>query len=274
MKILYSTDLHGDRRRYERMFDISKSQGVDIAINGGDLFPKAGNLFRQNEFIARFLKGYFSRFEEENIYYLCYPGNDDLRIFDKLFEDICSRFQYIIYLAQKKINIGEYEFVGMNWVVDYPFQLKDRCRKDTDNYIFKEQYGQGVLSTEKGFKNIDWFTHAKSLPTIKDELNNLPLPKDFNKAVYVIHMPPANLGLDQCRSGVRVGSTAIYDFLKEKQPLFSLHGHIHESPEMSGTWMTTLYNTVCIQPGQSHGFDYVIIDLKNMQWERFSEGNK
>ena len=240
MKILYSTDLHGDRTKYDRMFDISKSQGVDIAINGGDLFPKTGNLFRQNEFITIFLKDYFTRFEKEKIYYLCYPGNDDLIIFDKLFEDICSRFQHVINLAQKKIGIDGYEFIGMNWVVDYPFQLKDRCRKDTDNYVFKEQYGQGVLSTEKGYKKIDWFKYAETLPTIEDELKNLPLPNAFNKTIYIIHMPPANMGLDQCRSGVRVGSTAVFDFLKQKQPLFSLHGHIHESPEVSGRLMVAL----------------------------------
>ncbi len=53
MRILYATDLHGDRRKYERMFNISKSQGIDITINGGDMFPKRGNLFRQNEFIEK-----------------------------------------------------------------------------------------------------------------------------------------------------------------------------------------------------------------------------
>ncbi|MFH1415374.1 MAG: metallophosphoesterase [Elusimicrobiota bacterium] len=271
MKLLYSTDLHGDRRKYERIFEISKAQGVDIAINGGDLFPKTGNLFRQNEFITGFLEKYFARFEEEKIYYLCYPGNDDLKIFDKLFEDTGSRFEYIVPLAQKKISIGEYEFIGMNWVVDYPFRLKDRCRKDTDNYIFQEQLGPGVLSTEEGYKNIDWFTYAGTLPTIEDELKGLPLPEDFNKAIYIFHMPPANLGLDQCRSGEKVGSAAIYDFLKKNQPLFSLHGHIHESPEMSGKWMAKIGDTVCIQPGQRHGFDYVVIDLKNVKYERFTE---
>lgn len=274
MKILYSTDLHGDQQKYERMFEISKSLGVDVVINGGDLFPKTGDLFKQNAFITGFLEKYFARFEEEKIYYLCYPGNDDLKIFDKLVEDTCARFHYIIFLAQKKINIGEYGFIGMNWVVDYPFQLKDRCRKDTNDYIFKEQYGQGVLSGESGFKYIDWFIYADSLPTIEDELNNLPFPEDFNKAIYIIHMPPANLGLDQCQIGEKVGSIAIYNFLKKNQPLFSLHGHIHESPEVSGKWMAMLGNTVCIQPGQSYGFVYVIIDLKNMKYERFNEENK
>ncbi len=271
MKILYATDLHGDRRKYERMFDISKSHGVDIAINGGDMFPKTGNLFRQNEFIKRFLGKYFKCFEEAGIYYLCYPGNDDLMIFDDMFENLCSGFQYIINLAQKRTRIGTYEFIGMNWVVDYPFRLKDRCRKDTEMYVFGEQYGPGVLSSETGYRDIDWFKHAESLPTIEDELKNLPLPDDFSKAIYIIHMPLANLGLDQCRNGARVGSTAIFEFLKEKQPLCSLHGHIHESPEESGRWLSELYNTVCIQPGQSPGFTYAIIDLESMKADRYAE---
>lgn len=271
MKILFSTDLHGDTWKYRRMLEISKSLKVDVTINGGDMFPKTGDLFRQDEFIEGFLKEYFACFEAEKIYYLCYPANDDLKIFDKLFEKVSSKFSYIIYLAQRKFEVDGYEFIGMNLVVDYPFQLKDRCRKDTKDYIFGMQLGPGVLSAEKGFKHIDWFAYANSLPTCEDELNNLVCPQNFRKAIYIIHMPPANLGIDQCRSGENVGSIAVYNFLKKNQPLFSLHGHIHESPEVSKKWMALLGKTVCIQPGQDPGFVYVVIDLRSMEFKRFNE---
>ncbi|MFW9896438.1 MAG: phosphoesterase, partial [Candidatus Thorarchaeota archaeon] len=52
----------------------------------------------------------------------------------------------------------------------------------------------------------------------------------------------------------------------------SLHGHIHESPNVSGKWCSKLGKTISIQPGQSQqGEDfliYVLIDLETMKIER------
>jgi Icc-related predicted phosphoesterase len=91
------------------------------------------------------------------------------------------------------------------------------------------------------------------------------------RSIYVVHMPPSDLGLDHCSDGQQVGSKAIYDFLLEHQPALSLHGHIHESPEISGRWHARLGDTLCIQPGQLAPFTYVTIDLSTMQVDRHSE---
>jgi len=52
---------------------------------------------------------------------------------------------------------------------------------------------------------------------------------------------------------------------------FSLHGHIHESPDVTGKWCRKLGNTICIQPGQLNGFTYVSIDLSSMKFNRVVE---
>jgi len=83
-------------------------------------------------------------------------------------------------------------------------------------------------------------------------------------------MPPSRLGLDVCANSSEVGSKAIYNFLERNQPLLSLHGHIHESPETSGRWHAKLGDTLCIQPGQLTPFTYVTIDLQTMELERHS----
>jgi len=124
---------------------------------------------------------------------------------DKQFEDTCNKYSFVVYLAQRKFEVGGYEFIGMNWVVDYPFRLKDRCRMDTDDYSFQEQFGTGLLSTPDGWQEIDdWFTCAKMLPTIEEELDLLVRPVDMAKSVYVLHMPPYRLGLDKCSYGAEV----------------------------------------------------------------------
>lgn len=44
----------------------------------------------------------------------------------------------------------------------------------------------------------------------------------------------------------------------------SLHGHIHESPEMSGIWKATIGKTICIQPRQLNPLTYVVINTEIM----------
>ena len=271
MKILYVTDLHGIKWKFNRILDEARSRKIGIVINGGDLLPKHGNFFKhQPKFIRNYLNNYLAEFNQEKIYYLSYLGNDDLMIFDELYEEICDKYPYIIPIAQRKFELNGYEFIGMNWVADYPFALKDRCRKDTNEYKFQNQLGKGVLSRKNEFKEIeDWFSYAGTLPTIEDEMEILIKPSDFKKSIYIIHMPPANLGLDECGSGPSVGSIAIYNFFERYQPLLSLHGHIHESPEISGKWSSKIGKTICLQPGQLHKLSFVVIQLPEMKYERF-----
>lgn len=272
MRLLFVTDLHGCTWKYDRLYQTAQRHGVGIVLNGGDLLPKEGNSFQQDRFITGYLQRHFQQFDQAKIHYLCYLGNDDLKIFDPLFEATCQQYQHIHHIAQRMITLNDLAFIGMNWVVDYPFRLKDRCRKDTDDYIFQTQFGTGLLSTANGWKELDdWFAYANALPTIADELKNLPQPVDMQRSVYMIHMPPANLGLDVCGHGGKVGSIAIYDFLQEHQPRLALHGHIHESPEVSGAWKAKIGNTACIQPGQMKKFTYVVIDFATNHVERYTE---
>jgi len=272
MKVLFVTDLHGSQWKYDRLFQTSQAFQADMVLNGGDLLPKCGDPFAQDEFITNFLDGHFAQFNAAGIYYLCYLGNDDLRIFLDLFEATCNKYPFVVNLAQRKFEIGDFEFIGMNWVTDYPFRLKDWCRMDTKDYVFQEQLGTGLLSTPSGWQELDdWFSYARTLPTIEDELKQLVRPQDMAKSVYVIHMPPAKLGLDKCGHGPEVGSESVYNFLRKNQPRLSLHGHIHESPEASGRWWAKLGNTVCIQPGQLTPFTYVTIDLHTMKFDRHTD---
>lgn len=88
---------------------------------------------------------------------------------------------------------------------------------------------------------------------------------DPRRAVFMIHVPPYDSGLDTApildenlRPTVSagdvlrgpVGSTAVRRLIEERQPILSIHGHIHESggERKIGT-------TVCVNPGSeaNHG---------------------
>ena len=271
MRILYFTDLHGDQSKYNMIRSLVEKQDVQIIINGGDMLPKHNNLFLdQRKFIEGFLDKHFDSFNGKGIYYLNCLGNDDLRVHDELFEEVCTKYPFVTNLAQKRIEISGFEFIGMNWVCDYPFRLKDRCRIDGMNFVFPHQFGKGLLSTNNGYEEIEnWTTFALTLPSIEEELNRLQSCDNPRKTIYVMHMPPRNQGLDTCYSGEEVGSKSVLEFIEKVQPLYTLHGHIHESPEVAGRWFNQIRDTVCIQPGQTRFFPHVVIDLEKHSFELF-----
>ncbi len=277
MKIIYVTDLHGDRRKYDSILDAAIRHGAGAVVSGGDIYPKDVELVRQGEFVEEFLDAHLGRYDRAGIRYLCMPGNDDLAAFDPLFDRVCAAHPKAESIAGRKVALGGCEFIGFNLVVDYPFRLKDRCRVDDERFAFGMQLGTALVSRGRWPESVglaeldDWFAYAKSLPSIKRELARLPEPRDPARAVYVIHMPPSGLGLDVCSDGSAVGSRAVREFLLERQPLLSPHGHIHESPRVTGKWKARLGRTWCVQPGQLTKLAYVVIDLETMALERIEE---
>ncbi len=268
--LLYVTDLHGQRWKYDLTFSLAREIGADLVINGGDISPSGRRHEDQGRFYREFLDPYFGRFQAEGIRYFLVSGNDDLGILDPLLDRICANHPLVSHLSRRMDSVEGYSFVGMNLVTDYPFRLKDRARRDAEGYVFGPQLGPGLLSTPDGFREIpDWPAYAATLPTIDEELAALPAPPDPGRAVYILHGPPSGLGLDVVRGGAAVGSPATRAFLERSQPLLSLHGHIHESPDESGTWHAKIGRTVCLQPGQSpSGLTVVVCRLDPLTFER------
>lgn len=275
MRILFVTDLHGNSAKYRRVFDVAIRHGVAAVVNGGDMLTLDGDLHgSQKDFIEGFLSPYFAGYEKAGICHLGFLGNDDLKIHDDFFDETCRKYKSVVNLAQRRFALSGYEFIGMNWVADYPFRLKDRCRRDGPGYVFQEQFGAGLLSTPEGFIELeDWPAYAAKLPAIEDELAALPRPAAAGRTIYVIHTPPFGLGLDVISSGVKVGSQAVSRFIEKIQPLLTLHGHIHESPAISGIWKAKIGETICAQPGQmkADALSYALIDLESMEMERVEE---
>ncbi len=267
---VYVTDLHGDRWRYERALALAVEVGAGLLVNGGDLLPHGRLHGEQARFIAEFLVPYFAACRDRGIRCLLIPGNDDLAAHDALLDAACEGCPAASNVARRLAAVGAHDVVGLDLVADFPFRLKDRARMDTRDAAFPPQSGGGILSVPGGWREIpDWPAYARALPTIEDELLALPAPRDPGRAIYLLHGPPSGLGLDVCRGGVAVGSRAVLRFLERVQPLLALHGHIHESPEESGTWMTALGRTVCIQPGQVPGsLTAVVGTLDAMAFER------
>ena len=158
----------------------------------------------------------------------------------------------------------------MPYVPDYPFGYKYWCHPEFDDVkmICRTQFGDAININENNeFEVIEnWAKFHGEKKPISNALEELvPLVEDMSKSIWLIHAPPANVMLDICATGDRVGSPAVLEFICKHQPMLTVHGHIHESPEYNyGKWFHVEDKTVCVQNGQI-GFDvhYSTFDIED-----------
>ncbi|RLF86924.1 hypothetical protein DRN34_02715 [Thermococci archaeon] len=256
MRILYVTDLHGIKWKFERIVDrcaAGWSKDVDLLIVGADILPKnQQNVHKQQfGFLTKYLPRFFDSIQQPIIIDF---GNDDHKALYKTFRDLidmrCDGSVYYSHMRSFKIN--GVTFAGMHYVPDYPFRIKDWVRADhseDDHYDMDTfQYGEPILSTKDGYEKIANFqSYLDSHTSLNTALSTLGIPD-----VLLAHSPPRMLGLDVCSDMREVGSRAITEYILKNAPKLTLHGHIHESHYMTGTDMGSLTEgSISIQPGQN-----------------------
>ena len=89
--------------------------------------------------------------------------------------------------------------------------------------------------------------------TIENDLRELVGEDDVHDAVLLFHGPPYRTSLDRAALDgqmvdhvpldVHVGSIAVRRFIEERQPLVTLHGHVHESARLTGSWRDRIGRT-------------------------------
>jgi len=255
MKILFSTDLHGNSFKYQKLIQLSND--YDILIIGADILPKNSLDVHQAQyyFVQNFLPIFFSKIK---IPIIIDFGNDDHKYFYKDFQKMIKRFNHVFISHLNEVIINDISFIGMHYVPDYPFGLKDWCRKDNEDYVVDPiQYGTPCISSNNGYQTIfNLYTYFNERFSIEENLKRLS-ESSKQKVIYLFHSPPRTLGLDICADGRAVGSRATTKFIEKEQPYACLSGHIHESFDMTDIFYNTINKTICVQPGQSQDNDLV-----------------
>jgi Icc-related predicted phosphoesterase len=159
--------------------------------------------------------------------------------------------------------------MGYMVVPPTPFQRKDWEKPDSQEAPYAK--GNHVILngyTSKNGKIEKTVINLASEDTIENDLKRLSqkIEKPF---VFVAHSPPYDTPLDLLDNGLPVGSLSIRRFIAEWSTkgmlVMSLHGHIHGSPNRSGSICTKIKNALCINPGQNEGIQaplrYVIFEL-------------
>jgi Icc-related predicted phosphoesterase len=206
----------------------------------------------QKTFIGQFLSPFFKRiFETTSIQQIfLIPGNWDLG-YPFLFRETTER---MIDLDQKNYRLKNgYELIGYPFVPPTPFRPKDYEKMDDREAPWPPQknpsYIRSFDQTDQ-LVPIDPYLFLRGRETIEEDLDRLPKPIHPKRTIYIMHSPPFRTRLDLIQGGKPAGSRSIKTFIERNQPVLTLHGHIHESPELSGAYMDRLRETIMINPGQ------------------------
>ena len=252
----FVSDLHGNVHSYRRLFDTIVLEKPAAVFFGGDLFP-AGIVHhdRDGTPIRNFVNEYFLPAFRDLVESLgnAYPkifiilGNDDLKVVEAELRmgETAGLWEYI---HCRRVEFGEFPVYGYAYVPPTPFQLKDWERYDVSRYL-----EPGCIAPEDGWHSFSTSQSEIRFATIEDDLQELTGEADLSDAIFLFHSPPYQTHqdraaldgriIDHVQVDVHVGSIAIRRLIEKRQPMLTLHGHIHESTRLSGKWVDHIGRT-------------------------------
>lgn len=254
----FVSDLHGHSERYQTLFSTIEQEQPYALFMGGDLLP-SGILNLSSA------KRAYKDFIEDVLYkgFIClqkllgehYPhvflilGNDDGRFEEVTFVNLATRGLWH-YAHNCRSTLSEFEIFGYSYVPPTPFALKDWERYDVSRFV-----DPGCSSPQEGFFSVPVSEDEKRWATIQEDLKRLTGHEHLKKAIFLFHSPPYHTNLDRADLDgkmfdaapldVHVGSIAIRRFIEARQPYITLHGHVHESARITGSWKDRIGSTYC-----------------------------
>ncbi|MAT38567.1 MAG: hypothetical protein CL946_03065 [Ectothiorhodospiraceae bacterium] len=254
MTSFFVSDLHGKLPRYERLFTAIHEERPEVVFLGGDLMPGGtGRIGGRSKTAADFidyLRLELARVRDLGVRVLSILGNDDgARIEGEVLA--MQNEGLWEYIHMKPAAVGPYTIVGYNYVPPSPFQLKDWERYDVSRYT-----DIGSISPEEGMRTVPVDPLAVKYATISADLKELFGDASLQRTVVLFHSPPYQTKLDRAALDgkqvdhvpldVHVGSIAIRRFIENCRPYLTLHGHIHESAQITGAWQDAIGDTVML----------------------------
>ena len=252
---LFVSDLHGQPDRYEKLWRAIEQDAPEAVFLGGDLLPSGLGLVSldpaHRDFVNDFLAPGFERVR--NVLGKRYPevllvlGNDDGRFEETAFLDVASSGLWV-YAHNLSSSVAGYQVFGYAYVPPSPFMLKDWEKYDVSRYI-----PPGCVSPEDGRRSVPCPEYEIKYSTIQKDLAALAGDRALGNAVFLFHTPAYETNLDRVANDgkmvdhvpldLHVGSIAVRRFIEQRQPLVTLHGHIHESARLTGSWRDRIEGT-------------------------------
>jgi len=301
-QVLYTADIHGNELQYAKLIELAVNVNADSIIIGGDIAPKGESsttahmekLKTQGISIDAFID--MQRcFLKERLPELVRPLKDKLpnaKLFLMMGNDDCScnldvlmkhdgDLYFVVHERRFRLN-DDFDIVGYSYVPITPFGIKDWEKFDMSlvpqelqkEYSKRKQTNYrlaGLFSSDFGWTPFQFSSAMETKDSIQKDLSEESFRKNSVKTVYVIHTPPNNTNLDQLVGKRHVGSFAVRQFIEQAQPYLTLHGHIHETVDVSGSFKDVIKNSVCLSPGNYPESQYLkvlsfnLYDLRTVQ---------
>jgi uncharacterized protein len=250
----FATDLHGNTDRYDKLL-ASIIRHVPAAVFlGGDLLPHSAlsaMQFGQGGFVHDYLVPAFTRTRDTlGVHYpdvFVILGNDEPRRCEEDFVAAAADGLWQ-YVHEKKVSWGISPSMALATSRQPHF-----CSRtgNVSRYV-----PPGCVSPEEGSRTVPTEESEIKWSTIQKDLASLVGEDPLERAVLLLHTPPCDTPLDRAALDgktyehvpldVHVGSIALKRFIEERQPLLTLHGHVHESARLSGEWKIRIGRTVSI----------------------------
>jgi len=189
-------------------------------------------------------------------------GNDDGKINETDFVEN-QRFGIWEYIHNRKVVFEGFYIYGYSYVPPTPFQLKDWEKYDVTRFT-----DPGCMSPEEGWHSVKVSTNKLRYSTFEKDLEKLVGEDDLTNSIFLFHTPPYNTNLDRAALDgkmidhvpldVHVGSIAVQIFIENNQPRITLHGHIHESAKLMGTWQDKI-GTTHLFTAAHHGTELALV---------------
>lgn len=273
----FVSDLHGHPDRYKKLFQKIIDEKPAAVFIGGDVLPSGLFAFTSAEkapedfinwFFLKQLDELKTKLGNEYPRIFLIMGNDDARIYEPLFLE-ADKQGLIEYVHNKKVEFETYFVYGYACVPPTPFMLKDWEKYDVSRYV-----DPGCVPPDEGSFTVEVNKKHLQYETIQKDLEKLTGDDDLSNSIFLFHTPPYKTKLDRAALDgkfyehvpldVHVGSIAVERFIKDRQPLLTLHGHIHESTSITGEWRDKIGNTLAMNAAHN-GTELALI--------RFDPGN-
>ncbi len=223
----YIAETEAERQQIENMIsDIGYYPHVttqeEVEMLNGDA-EKMSELFRQKmiQRVGDWVALAEERIGGSGVQFYMMPGNDD----DEGVDEVIARSSYVKNPVGKVVQLDEWhEMISFDHANPTPWH--------TPREWSEEEYYERVVTAARGLKQV-------------------------NRAVFMIHVPPYDSGLDTAPEldkelrprvtmgdvlRIPVGSKGVRRALQELQPLVSVHGHVHEAPGQSKVGRTVCFN--------------------------------
>ena len=253
-KCFFVSDLHGQKRRYKALFSKIKQEKPGAIFLGGDLLPSFGSR-GESDFLNDYLSQEFialkTRLGSDYPRVFLILGNDDGKSQEEDLIRYMEREKIWEYIHNKSAQFGPYNIYGYAYVPPTPFLNKDWERYDISRYV-----DPGCIAPEDGWRSVEQPLNIIQYATIQADLNTLIGNNDLSNSILLFHTPPYKTNLDRADLDgkmidhvpldVHVGSIAVKNLLLDRQPLLTLHGHVHESARLTGFWKEQLGETTAL----------------------------